>query len=166
MLKSRAGSGNREARGVPSAGMPARGPEQAEELADELTSGLINGLRREYDAAPSKPRGPSKYRNRVTVRDGVRYDSEKEAARGAALALMEKAGVVRNLMRQVTYPLEVNGELVARYVADFVYIEQHPDGRLLPVVEDVKSEITKRLPLYRLKMKLMHACLGITIRET
>ena len=120
----------------------------------------------ESPSAVRPARGPAKYRNRVTVVDGVRYASEKEAARGAALALMAKAGLIGNLERQVKYPLEVNGELVAHYIADFVYLEMHPDGGWLPVIEDVKSEFTRRLPVYRLKAKLLHACLGITIRET
>jgi len=33
------------------------------------------------------------------------------------------------------------------------------------VVEDVKSEFTRKDPVYRLKYKLMKACHGIDIRE-
>jgi len=50
---------------------------------------------------------------------------------------------------------------ICRYVADFGYIE---NGAV--VIEDVKSKITKGLPVYRLKKKLMKALYGIDIRET
>jgi len=38
-----------------------------------------------------------------------------------------------------------------------------PNG--VKVVEDVKSEVTRKLPTYRLKNKLMRAVHGIAIRE-
>jgi hypothetical protein len=59
----------------------------------------------------------------------------------------------------VRYPLAVNGEPVATYVADFVYDE---DGAT--IVEDFKSPAS-RTPLYRLKKRLMWAVHGIDIRE-
>lgn len=73
---------------------------------------------------------------------------------------MEAAGLIAGLRRQVRFPLKVNGVRVCVYVSDFVYIE----GRRR-VVEDVKSEFTRKLPVYRLKRKLMLAVYGIAIRE-
>jgi hypothetical protein len=60
----------------------------------------------------------------------------------------------------VWFPVKVNGVIVCRYVADFVFIR---DGRR--VVEDVKSAFTKTLPMYRLKKRLVRAALGIEISE-
>jgi hypothetical protein len=95
------------------------------------------------------------------VIDGVRFDSRKEAARWGELVLLQRAGRIGCLRRQVRIPIRVNGVTVCRYVADAVYLE---DGRR--VVEDTKSEITRRLPVYRLKRKLLAALYGIEIRET
>ncbi len=53
----------------------------------------------------------------------------------------------------------MNGVIVCRYVADFVYIR---DGRR--VIEDVKSSFTKMLPVYRLKKRLL-AAVGLEINE-
>jgi len=47
-----------------------------------------------------------------------------------------------------------------KYVADFVYQE---NGQL--VVEDVKSTMTRNLPVYRLKKHLMKSVHGLEIRE-
>ena len=73
---------------------------------------------------------------------------------------MVKAGEIKNLEKQVRFPIIVNGVKVCTYVADYVYDEMA--GR---VVEDVKSEFTRKDPVYRLKYKLMKACHGIDIRE-
>ena len=74
---------------------------------------------------------------------------------------MVKAGEIRNLERQVRFPIIVNGVKVCTYVADYVYDEMA--GR---VVEDVKSEFTRKDPLFRLKSKLLKATTGIDIRIT
>ena len=103
---------------------------------------------------------PAKYRNEPTVVDGVRFDSRKEAARWCELRLLERAGAIADLARQVRFVLEVGGVRVGVYVADFQYRE---GGER--VVEDVKSEGT-RTQVYRLKKRLMLACHGIEIRET
>src|SRR5438105_2854303 len=103
----------------------------------------------------------TKYANvPVTITSGERFDSKKEYDRWQELCLLSRAGVVRELRRQVPYELAVKGERIGRYVADFVYKR---DGR--EVVEDVKSEPTRKLPAYRLKRRLMHACHGISITE-
>lgn len=92
--------------------------------------------------------------------DGVRFDSEKEARRWAELCDLAAAGVISGLRRQVRIPIIVNGVRVCSYVADAVYVE---GGRR--VVEDTKSPMTRRLPVYRLKRKLLAALYGIDIRE-
>ena len=72
-------------------------------------------------------------------------------------ALLEKAGEVADIRTQVPFRIEVNGQLVCKYVADFTYRE-----RAMLVVEDAKGY---RTPIYRLKAKLMLAANGIKIRE-
>lgn len=107
----------------------------------------------------------SKYRSKKTVVDGQKFDSKKEANRYQELLLMEKAGVIKNLSRQVKFVLipsqrDENGKVVERecsYKADFTYEEG-----IKTVVEDVKGYRTKE---YIIKRKLMLYQYGIRIRE-
>lgn len=99
----------------------------------------------------------SKYGNRRVKLDGHTFDSVREAARYRELSLLVKAGAINDLELQKSYLITVNGKLVCRYVADFVY--QSDDGL---IVEDVKGF---RTPVYKLKKKLMLAAFGIEIRE-
>ena len=111
--------------------------------------------------APAKP-SRSKYGAKRVEQDGITFASKREAARWKALQLLERAGAIRDLMRQVSYDLNAEGgNLVGRYVADHVYREETPDGWEL-VVEDVKGMPT---PLYEWKRKHVAAQYGIEIRE-
>jgi hypothetical protein len=92
--------------------------------------------------------------------DGITFDSAKEAKRWQELRLRERAGEITGLTRQMPWTLEVNRQTVCTYVPDFSYCER---GEV--IVEDVKSEMTRKLPVYRLKKKLMQAIHGIEIRE-
>ena len=62
---------------------------------------------------------------------------------------------------QVRYDLVVNGVKIGFYKADFVTYKY---GKVLEVI-DVKSEMTKKLPVYRLKKKLLKAIYNIDIVE-
>jgi len=104
----------------------------------------------------------SKYKNRKVEIDGVSFDSVKEGRRYGELRLLERAGQIQDLELQKRFPIRINDELVCAYVADFVYREASSGQQ---VVEDVKSPFTRQHPVYRLKNKLMHAVLGVTIRE-
>lgn len=99
-----------------------------------------------------------KYRAKPTVVDGVRFASQKEAARWSALKLLERCGNISDLKRQVRFALDVNGIPICHYVCDATYVQ---DGKL--IVEDTKGVLT---PEYKLKAKLMFAVHGITILET
>ena len=107
-----------------------------------------------------------KYRNHKTTVYGVTYDSAKEARRAAELRLLERAGQIKNLRRQVQFESipsqKRDGKVIERpatYTADFVYMEGDE-----MVVEDVKSPAT-RTPQYILKRKLMLWEYGIVVRE-
>jgi hypothetical protein len=96
----------------------------------------------------------------VVTAEGLRFDSQREYARWRELQLLQQAGVIEHLVRQLPYFLHArNGEqAVATYRADFVYLK---DGSL--VVEDVKGVKTA---MYKLKRKWMKAEYGIEILET
>ena len=102
----------------------------------------------------------TKFGNIPTEVDGLKFDSRKEARRYSELRLLERSGRISALTLQPAFPLDVNGYPICRYVADFAYVEAGAR-----VVEDVKSAITRKHPVYRLKVKLMRACLGIEVRE-
>lgn len=107
----------------------------------------------------------AKYHNRKVTVDGEAFDSVKEYRRFCELRLLERAGAVTDLRRQVKFELlpvqRIDGKVVERacsYVADFVYMENGQQ-----VVEDTKGMRTQE---YRIKRKLMLLVHGIRIRET
>lgn len=109
----------------------------------------------------AKPK-KAKYGNKKVEVDGEMFDSQKEAKRWGELKLLLKAGAIGMLQRQVVYELKVNDKRVCKYVADFVYLDSKTGET---VVEDVKSSYTRKLPVYRLKKKLMKSLLNIEIKE-
>lgn len=112
-----------------------------------------------------KTEKPGKYGNKKTEYDGRKYDSKKEADHASFLDMLKcatnQADKVKSWAPQVRYYLDVNGVHICDYVADFVVT--FTDGHV--EVQDVKSEFTRKLPVYRLKKKLMKACRDIDIVE-
>lgn len=119
----------------------------------------------------------SKYHNRKITRDGETFDSIKEYQRWCELKLLERAGEITELRRQVKFKLlptmrepvcEMSsqgvfkkGKVIERevsYIADFVY--KNKIG--FEVVEDVKGVRTKE---YVIKRKLMYYMHHIRIKE-
>lgn len=120
----------------------------------------------------------NKYHSKKTMVNGIEFDSRKESRRYQDLLLLERAGAIQDLKRQVKFVLipaqyetyeryGKNGkklqdgqrtlERECSYVADFVYQE---NGKM--VVEDTKGVKTKD---YIIKRKLMLYVHGIRIRE-
>jgi hypothetical protein len=87
----------------------------------------------------------SKYRAKRTEIDGKVFHSGKEARRYAELKTLERAGYISGLELQPKLPIEICGEHLCNYIADFKYWE---DGTL--VIEDVKGV---RTPTFNLKWK-------------
>ncbi len=123
----------------------------------------------------------SKYRSEKICEDGMVFDSKKEARRYRELKLLESAGEISSLERQIKFMLLPEqrasstqvykrgkhkgrpkpGKILERecsYIADFVYRDK--DGK--PVVEDTKGVRTKD---YILKRKMMLYFYGIRITE-
>ena len=121
----------------------------------------------------------AKYRNRRVTFEGETYASKKELRRFRELELMQAAGRISGLRKQVKFVLipaqyepdwidyskstqgrKRKGKLIERevaYVADFVYLK---DGEM--VVEDTKGFRTKD---YIIKRKMMLYFHGIRIKE-
>ena len=121
-----------------------------------------------------------KYNNRKIIVDGIKFDSKKEAVRYKEVKMLEKAGIIHDVQRQVKYVLipaqyeptssvyvkgnnkgkPKKGKLIERecaYYADFVYTENSKT-----VVEDTKGVKT---PEYIIKRKLMLYVHNIKIKE-
>ena len=125
-------------------------------------------------------RTKAKYGNRKIERDGMIFDSIKESNRHRDLSLLEKAGKIENLQRQVKYvliPAQKEPDSVGKrggikkgktiekecaYIADFTYSIRDDGGNLIEVVEDTKGFRTKD---YIIKRKLMLYLFGIQIKE-
>lgn len=92
---------------------------------------------------------------------GFVFDSKAEFVRWCELRIMERAGKISDLQRQVKYELipKQKGERACTYLADFVYKDS--DGNT--VVEDTKGV---RTDAYKIKRKLMLHIHGIRIKET
>jgi hypothetical protein len=108
----------------------------------------------------------AKYRSTPTTIDGQNYRSKREAGRHQALLLLQRAGKIAGLVREVPFVLapkvKIEGEDRARpalrYVADFVY--STAEG--VTVVEDAKGF---RTPVYRVKKHLMKTVHGVDVLE-
>ena len=118
----------------------------------------------------------NKYRNRKVYVDGIPFDSAKEGRRWRDLCLMEKAGIIENLRRQVSYTLippqdirdrrtgkHLRTERAVKYIADFCYTDNR-DGQT--IVEDVKGyHGGQAYAIFKIKKKLMLYLFGIEVME-
>jgi hypothetical protein len=94
--------------------------------------------------------GGHKYRaQRTECSSGHSHPSKGEARRCDELHLLQRAGHIRLLEREVPFPVFINGTKVFTYRADFAYFTDA--GR---TIEDFKGVIT---PIYRLKKKCVEA---------
>jgi len=111
----------------------------------------------------------SKYRN---IRVGSNA-SKKEGWRAYELRTLANIKEISNLKEQVPFLLipaqygMVDGkrkclERSTKYIADFTYNDS--EGNF--IVEDTKSEATRKIPSYVMKRKLMLQVHGIKIKET
>lgn len=92
------------------------------------------------------------------------FDSRGECRRYDALRLLEKAGKIRNLTRQVRHDLFVKGLKIGTYVPDFEY-EELQDGVWNLVSEDFKSPATMT-PKAKRSIKHFEAQTGREVRIT
>ena len=98
----------------------------------------------------------NKYGAKKTTVDGITFDSKWEAQRWGELQAMERGGLVRDLERQVSYDIIVNGEKICRYIADFRYKTVDDDGSTKEVVEDAKGFETADFKIKKKLMKAVH----------
>ena len=98
-----------------------------------------------------------KYKSTPTVVDGIKFSSKLESKRYEYLKELERENKISNLELQPAYLLQESfrkeGELFRKveYVADFRYYDNENKKE---VVEDVKSFITEKDGVFRIKRKL------------
>lgn len=110
----------------------------------------------------------SKYKNKKTEVDGILFDSMKESTRYLYLKAQQIAGEIYELECQPVfkYMSDDNKKCLFKYIADFRYKyltegnDYDNDGNICSwytneIVEDVKSPMTAKLPVFRLKKKLI-----------
>lgn len=104
----------------------------------------------------------NKYHAKKITIDGITFDSTKEGNRYLELKLLENLGKIDDLRCQYRFELipKQGKERATHYVADFLYWENGKE-----VVEDVKSEITRKKSDYIIKRKLMKWIHGIEVKE-
>lgn len=147
--------------------------EQQINRAARAAAKLVQDAEKKPDNAPAL-----KMHNKPTERmmpngKSYRFASKMEACRYDELALMLKAGTIRDLKIQPQFTLKesyvtAEGDLsgAVRYKADFSYAEyDRSKDDWVFVVEDVKSEHTRKNRDYRIRVKLMQEVMGITVRE-
>ena len=96
-----------------------------------------------------------KYRNEKTIIDSIMFQSKKESNRYFELKMLQKAGEISGLELQPKFMIIPhvlwNGKILKTrfYIADFAYYEN-----CKKTVEDVKSVIIRKNPVYTLKRQL------------
>ena len=117
------------------------------------------------DAPAERQKRGQKYSNTKVSDGALTFDSKAEHKRWQYLALLERAGEIRELRMQVPFeliPAQVSpdGRKIRPtfYLADFCYT----DSTGAFVCEDVKGAVT---PEFRLKRKLMLHVHGIEVKE-
>lgn len=131
---------------------------------ESIKKSKVWSLNQHLVEANGKVKKKRKYRNNPCEVDGIKFDSEKEAKRYGELKLLRKIGEIGLLERQKSFLLiEANEtERKCEYVADFCYWDIKTGQQ---VVEDIKSEATRKLPTYIMKRKLLKSKYNIEIKE-
>ena len=103
-------------------------------------------------------RSHTKYHNKKVIYDGIKFDSKKERDRYITLKLCEKSGDIKELELQPKFLLldtiHYKNKTYSKtyYIADFKYFSNY-EGKY--IVEDIKSPITAKDKVYRLKIKML-----------
>ena len=110
----------------------------------------LSGIKKKIDCCGNKRH--AKYRNEKVVYNGMKFDSKGELNRWCELVLLQKAGQINTLARQVRFCVqEKQGKTRGIYwVPDFCYFQ--PNGQA--VIEDFKSPETAKKADFRMKVKL------------
>lgn len=104
----------------------------------------------------------TKYKNKVVYDEfGKKLaDSKTEYRRLLVLEDLQDRGIIRDLKKQIKFPIFAGYDYVGYYQTDFTYFIVETNEF---VVEDVKGV---RTPLYKFKKKCVEALYNVKILET
>ena len=136
-----------------------------------MTSMSVEQYRREILKQSDKPKAAkrNKFNAQKVELDGMTFDSKKEHKRYIELKAMQQRGEIFGLEHHTKFELapktklegEKRSKPALRYFADFTYYIISGEY----IVEDVKSEVTRKKDSYRNKKHLMKTVLNIDVRE-
>lgn len=108
----------------------------------------------------------SKYHNQKVVVNGITFDSKKEAARWQELRLLEQAGEIVGLNRQLKIEVCPKTKLhkARYYVCDFVYFDKEKNKTIYEDVKGYKKGLAYQL--FSLKRDILYWRHQIEIIET
>jgi hypothetical protein len=109
-------------------------------------------------AMPLRFSKQSKYLNKKTEIDSIVFASQKEAGYYCELKIKVRAGIVTKFFRQAPYPIFINEKKICTYYADFEVFYANGNHEII----DVKGQ---RLPVYKLKKKMVEAYYNLKIKE-
>lgn len=105
----------------------------------------------------------NKYRAKPVTLDGIRFDSQAEAARYAELKMLQRGKLIDRLEVHPKCPLHARtGKEIGHYVADFRYWDCEAGCE---IIEDVKSPATAKNALYRWKKRHFEIEYRTTVTE-
>lgn len=127
----------------------------------------------------------SKYRNKKTIVDGIKFDSRKESRYYEYLKLLQSQGKIHGLEMQVRFKFPINGVNLRyvdsnreiTYVADFVCFTSEGERKVIDVKGQVfangasltEAQRARKNVLftrdYLIKKALMYAVHGVVIEE-
>jgi hypothetical protein len=99
-----------------------------------------------------------KYRNRKVTYDGIEFDSQREFKYYLDFKTLHQAGAIADFKVHPEFVCSIAGQRICKYEADFEFTEK---GRRRVI--DVKSPVTAKHPVFRLKRKLVKALHGVEI---
>ena len=99
----------------------------------------------------------SKYKNKITTVDNIKFHSKLEASHYLQLKVLEKQGLIKELELQPAYEIYVNDLKVCKVILDFEFFDNEKNKHRYV---DSKGVYTSES---RLKHKLVEAIYGIDV---
>lgn len=100
----------------------------------------------------------SKYGNQKVIFDGIKFDSKREASYYMYYKKLQESGTIKNLQLQTKLDFKIDGKKIFTYKPDYEYDDEFGHHYI-----DVKSPITAKNPVFRLKKKIIEASFKIEI---
>lgn len=100
----------------------------------------------------------SKYQNIKTIVDGIKFDSKREAFYYLYYKKLQDSKVIKNLQLQTKLEFNIDGKRIFTYKPDFEFEDEYGHHYI-----DVKSPVTEKNAVFRLKKKLIEAKYKIEI---